>query len=345
MNLGVGAEIILFRAVVAGLTAFVISLVTGKIFIGIQRKHAIGQTIREDGPETHLKKGGTPTVGGIFFILAILVSTLLWVRSFRIVVISLTALAGFGVIGLWDDLLKLYRANSEGLKAKYKIALQVILAYLLLFELDIFSLLKTAVYIPWSDTLYIPFGSWYYLFAILYIVLMVNACNLADGLDGLATGLGIISFAAMIVFGFISVTGSLHTSVGEFMGDDRIELIVFLSSMIGGLLGFLWYNAGPAQVFMGDTGSMAIGGVFSMIAIITQNEILMLFIGAVFIMEALSVIIQVSSYKIRQKRVFLMAPIHHHFEKMGWKEVKVVHRFWIFSMICVLIGLLIALRM
>ncbi len=341
---GVGVEHIIFRAVVSGLTAFVISLVTGKVFIQLQKRHAIGQSIREDGPESHQVKSGTPTVGGIFFIIAILIATLLFVKSISILAISLTAMLGFGGIGLWDDLLKLKRSNSDGLKAKYKISLQVIISYLLLFELDFFKLLETSIFIPWSETLYFQLGSWYYIFAILYIVFMVNACNLSDGLDGLATGLGIISFAAMILFGFIAITGALHPSVGAFMFDDRVELIVFLSGMIGGLLGFLWYNARPAQVFMGDTGSMAIGGGFAMIAIITQNEILMLIIGAVFFMEALSVIIQVSSYKMRKKRVFLMTPIHHHFEKMGWKEIKVVHRFWIFSLICVLIGLLVALR-
>ncbi|MCF7934622.1 MAG: phospho-N-acetylmuramoyl-pentapeptide-transferase [Spirochaetia bacterium] len=336
---------VMIRAVSAGFTAFILSIVLGHIFISLQRRYRIGQTIREDGPQTHLVKAGTPTIGGVFFILSITIAMMLFVEEPSIRYTSALAMIGFGLIGLWDDLLKLKQSDSKGLSAGYKIALQVIMSYALLYTIDHYFVLSGRIYIPWLAHEYMDLGSWYYPAAVVYIVGMANACNLSDGLDGLATGLGVIAIAAILVLSALSALGALHMMSGAFILDGRSDLLVFLMAMIGGLLGFFWYNARPAQVFMGDTGSMAIGGVLSYIAIITGNELLMLIIGAVFVMEAVSVIIQVSSYKLRHKRVFKMAPIHHHFEKIGWDESKVVQRFWIMGIVCAMLGIVLAMRL
>lgn len=336
---------IIIRAVVAGFTAFALSVTGAKFFIDFQRRRSIGQPIREDGPKQHHIKAGTPTAGGVSFIAAIAIASVLWVRSIPVLVTALAALVGFGAIGFWDDVLKISRSNSNGLRAAHKIALHCIASYALLFLIDTYFDHSTGLYIPWARYGFIDLGSWYYIIAVIYIVGLVNSFNLTDGLDGLATGLGIISLAAMAGIGYLCLTTAMHEAVCTFMLDSRVEVLVFVGAVIGGLLGFLWYNARPAQVIMGDTGSMGIGGVLAYVGIMTNNEVLILLIGGVFVLEALSVIIQVGSFKLRGKRVFKMAPIHHHFEQLGWKEEKIVSRFWIVGVLFAGIGMLVVLIM
>lgn len=326
---------ILIRSIGAFISACLLSIVLGHLFITLQQRRHIGQTIREDGPQSHLGKAGTPTLGGIFFILSISITSLLFLRDQGVLISSLSALIGFALIGLWDDLLKLMKRDSAGLRGWYKIAVQVLMSYALLYILDHFSFLSLQLHIPWKGESHLELGSWYYPLAIFYITAMVNACNLADGLDGLAAGLGVIAIGAFVLLLMWGSSSNplLLTDIQES------DLVVFSLSMIGGLAGFLWYNARPAQVFMGDTGSMGIGGVLAYMAIMTENEIIMLLIGAVFVMEAVSVIIQVTSYKRTGRRVFRMAPIHHHFEQIGWAEEKIVHRFWIIAVLCAALGL------
>ncbi len=338
------SQSVLLRAVVAGLTAFAISAVLGKICIELQLKQNIGQAIRIDGPESHQIKAGTPTAGGVSFIAAISIAVLIWLKEPAIRNTSLLALIGFGLIGLWDDALKILRSTNDGLSAGYKIALQVVMSYILLFVIDRYFSLPLSLSIPWKEAGAVKLGNWYYIFAIVYIVFITNSCNLSDGLDGMASGLGIISLTAVVIIGFLTAYGVGHQIVVLYIMDEQNDLLVFSMAMIGGLLGFLWYNARPAQIFMGDTGSMGIGGVLAYIGIITHNEIVMLIIGGVFVIEALSVIIQVSSYKLTHRRVFKMAPIHHHFEKIGWGEEKIVQRFWIISILFALLGILAAMR-
>lgn len=338
-------HVIALRAVASGFTAFLISVLIGRIVIAYQHRREIGETIRPEGPQQHQSKAGTPTVGGVGFIFAAVISSILWVRSFPVRITFITAIIGFGAIGLTDDLLKLRKKTNDGLKARHKVGLQIIVTYGLLFIIDTYFRLGTRVFIPWKSYSFIDLGSWYHLAAVIFAVGLVNSTNIADGLDGLAAGLGTIAFMAVIGIGVLFFNVASQTMMFAFLSDERAELLVAASAMTGALLGFLWYNSKPAQLFMGDTGSMAIGGALAVIGLATRNEILLLIISGVFVLESLSVILQVGSFKIRGKRIFKMAPVHHHFEQIGWREEKVVMRFWIVSAVCSAAALLAALAM
>ncbi len=326
---------ITFRSIGGAVTAFLIMLIIGPWFIRQLKKYQIGQVIREDGPETHLAKQGVPTMGGVLILSTICMSTLLWAQLTNpLVWLLLFVICFFGVIGGVDDYQKISKKSSAGLSAKGKLILQVLGASVV----GLFVLLHPG----YDGQLSVPFLknvqpdlSWFYVvFAILVIVGSSNAVNLTDGLDGLATGPTVVSAAVYLVFSYLAG----HAVLADYLQIPYVqgagELAVFCGAMVGACLGFLWFNAYPAQIFMGDVGSLALGGALGGVAIIIKQEILLCIVGGIFVMEALSVIIQVGYFKVSHgKRVFLMAPFHHHFEKKGWHEPKVVVRFWIVSII------------
>jgi phospho-N-acetylmuramoyl-pentapeptide-transferase len=347
-----------FRTLAASLFALVISILLGPWLIRKLRELQIGQHIREDGPQSHLKKQGTPTMGGLLIIIAVLVPTLLFANLRNLYVwVALGGMLGYGAIGLLDDLAKVRKGRSLGLTGRQKMALQVLLVLLLggcLLWLRALGLYNTEMNVPffksWRPDLLVdswmanpwtyPVGAFFFLgFLWLVVVGSSNAVNLTDGLDGLATGLMIIAAGAMTVLCYVSG----HAQFAAYLDIARLsgaaELTIFASSLTGACLGFLWYNAHPAEVFMGDVGSLALGGSLGVLAVLIKQEILLLFIGGVFVVEALSVIIQVASFKLTGKRVFLMAPLHHHFEKLGWEESKVIARFWIAGLVMALMAL------
>ncbi len=334
---------ITFRSGGAFFTALIFGFLFGKPLINIlRRKQGKGQPIRDDGPQSHLEKQGTPTMGGLLILSALLVSTLLWARwDNAFVWITLFVTYGFGLIGFADDYAKVSKNNTAGVSGKIRLALGLLIAAIagvwasayhpedLQYRLA-FPFLKDALL--YMSFLFIPF-------VMIVIVGSANAVNLTDGLDGLAVmpvmiaaaTLGVIAYAV----GRVDFTQYLDVHYVPGTG----ELLIFTSALIGGGLGFLWYNAPPAAVFMGDTGSLALGGALGAIAVATKHELVLAIVGGLFVVEALSVIIQVLYYKRTGKRVFLMAPIHHHFEHKGWKEPQIVIRFWIISLILALIGL------
>jgi phospho-N-acetylmuramoyl-pentapeptide-transferase len=347
-----------FRTLAASLFALALSIFLGPWLIGKLRQLQIGQHIREEGPETHKKKAGTPTMGGVLIIVAVLVPTLLFANlSNQFVWIAIFGLLGFGAIGFVDDYAKVKKARNLGLTARQKLAAQagmtVILgAWLMLLEAN--GLYQTAMNVPFFknfrpdlviDSLtHSPFTYplaflFFFLFLYLVVVGSSNAVNLTDGLDGLASGLMIIAGGAMTILCYVSG----HASFANYLGLTRIpglaELTIFCGALTGACLGFLWYNAHPAEVFMGDVGSLALGGSMGVVAVLIKQEILLIFIGGVYVMEAVSVILQVASFKLTGKRIFLMAPLHHHFEKLGWEESKVIARFWIAGLVMALFAL------
>ncbi|KYG89417.1 phospho-N-acetylmuramoyl-pentapeptide-transferase [Metasolibacillus sp. FSL H7-0170] len=296
-------------------TAFILTVILAPIAIPLLRRLKFGQSIREEGPESHLKKAGTPTMGGIIFLLAIIATTLVTGNMFNLfttqTVVLLLVLVGFGVIGFLDDGIKVIFKRNLGLTSLQKLIGQIIIsiAAFMLLRLGTFN---TAVEIPFTDYT-IDFGLFYVGFLIFWLVGFSNAVNLTDGVDGLVAGTASIAFAA---FGVIAL----------FNEQADIALVAF--AITGALLGFLIFNANPAKVFMGDTGSLALGGALAMISVLVKAELLLLLIGLVFVIETLSVILQVGSFKLRKKRIFKMSPIHHHFELSGWSEWKVVLVFW-----------------
>jgi len=347
-----------FRTACASLTALFVSLLLGPWLIAKLREFQIGQYIREDGPKSHMKKAGTPTMGGILIVISILVPTLLWANLRNPYVwIAIFGLVSFGAIGFWDDYAKIRRKQNLGLTVKQKFSLQVLAALIVGFFLLTLHAQKA-----YSTNINVPFfkgfkpdllidsliHNWYtyplafvgfYAFMVLVIVGSSDAVNLTDGLDGLAIGLMIIASGAMTTLTY--VTG--HARFAEYLDLARLpgasELTIFCGSMVGASIGFLWYNAHPAEVFMGDVGSLALGGALGVVAVLIKQEILLLFIGGVYVIEALSVILQVASYKLRKKRIFKMAPIHHHFEALGWQESKIITRFWIAGLVMALFAL------
>ncbi len=323
------------RSIGGAVTAFLIMLLLGPWFIRKLKQYQIGQVVREDGPETHLAKQGVPTMGGVLILAAITLSTLLWARLDNpLVWLLLFVVLFFGLIGSIDDYQKIKKMTSAGLSARGKLLLQVFGASVV----GLFVLLHPA----YDGLLSVPFLkniqpdlSWFYVvFAILVIVGSSNAVNLTDGLDGLAAGPTVISAAVYLVFSYLAG----HAVLADYLQIPYVqgagELAVFCGAMVGACLGFLWFNAYPAQIFMGDVGSLALGGALGGVAIIIKQEVLLAIVGGIFVMEALSVIIQVGYFKVSHgKRIFLMAPFHHHFEKKGWHEPKIVIRFWIVSVI------------
>ncbi|NDW52608.1 phospho-N-acetylmuramoyl-pentapeptide-transferase [Aliiroseovarius sp. PrR006] len=334
---------ITFRSGGAFFTALIFGFMFGKPLINIlRRKQGKGQPIREDGPESHKEKQGTPTMGGLLILSALLVATLMWARLDNPYVwITLFVTYGFGLIGFADDFAKVSKNNTAGVSGKVRLAIGLAIAAIAGFwasSVHPEGLQYQLAFPVFKDTL-LNMGFFFIPFVMIVIVGSANAVNLTDGLDGLAImpvmiaagSLGVIAYAV----GRVDFTEYLDVHYVPGTG----ELFVFTSALIGGGLGFLWYNAPPAAVFMGDTGSLALGGALGAIAVATKHEIVLAIVGGLFVVEALSVIIQVLYYKKTGKRVFLMAPIHHHFEHKGWKEPQIVIRFWIISLILALIGL------
>ncbi|HEU4345803.1 MAG TPA: phospho-N-acetylmuramoyl-pentapeptide-transferase [Candidatus Binatia bacterium] len=331
---------ITFRAAMAALLALVVSFILGPWLIRSLTQKQIGQQIREDGPATHSTKAGTPTMGGTLIIMALSVSTLMLADIANpYVMLALLATMGFGAVGLADDYLKLTRKNSKGLPPRPKLLAQFAIALIVAIALYYLPKFSTQIGIPFIKAFHPDLGVFYIPFAMFVIVGASNAVNLTDGLDGLAIGPVMIAAGTYGVIAYL--TG--HLNFAEYLQIPYVagvgELSVFCAAVVAAGLGFLWYNAYPAQMFMGDVGSLALGAALGVVAVMTKNEILLMIVGGVFVMEALSVIFQVASYKLRRKRVFLMAPIHHHYELKGWKEPQIIVRFWILSFICAVIGL------
>lgn len=333
-----------FRTMGALLTSLLIAFLCGKPFIAwLKSKQKEGQPIRTDGPESHLiTKKGTPTMGGVLILFSLTLSTLLWANvSNPYILITLLVTLGFGGLGMMDDYLKLTKRSSKGLSGKGKLLIQTTLSCLAVWAY-IYATgdqLATSLAIPFTKSMTIPLGWLFYVFSFFVIVGTSNAVNLTDGLDGLAIVPVMIASACFCVIAYL-VGNSLFS---DYLHIPHVphsgELAVFCGALIGAGLGFLWYNAPPAKVFMGDTGSLAAGGALGTVAMITKHEIVLIIIGGLFVIEAISVILQVGYFKLTGKRIFLMAPIHHHFEKKGWAEPTVVIRFWIIASILAIVGL------
>ncbi len=339
-------------------TAFLLSILLGPWMIAHLRKFQIGQHIREDGPKTHFKKAGTPTMGGLLIGVAIVVSTLLWANLRTPAVwVALTSLVSFGSIGFFDDYLKATRKRSLGLRAMQKFSLEILAALLvgvLLLAMNAKGVYNTSLNVPFFKDLHpdllihafltnpwtYPLAfAFFFGFLILVLVGSADSVNLTDGLDGLAIGLMAISSAAMTALSFLSGHADFARYLDLLRTPGASELTIFCGGMFGASLGFLWYNAHPAEIFMGDVGSLALGGSMGTVAVLLKQEILLLFIGGVFVIEALSVILQVGSFKLRGKRIFKMAPLHHHFEQLGVEESKIIARFWVAGLILALFAL------
>ena len=331
---------ITFRAAMAALLALVVSFLLGPWLIRALTEKQIGQQIRDDGPASHAVKAGTPTMGGALILVALVLATLLMADiTNSYVLLALLATVGSGAVGFADDYLKLTRKNSRGLPPRAKLLGQLAVAFLVALALYYTPKFSTALAIPFVKNFRPDLGVFYIPFAMLVIVGASNAVNLTDGLDGLAIGPVMIAAGTYSMIAY--VTG--HLKIAEYLQIPYVagvgELSVFCAAVVAAGLGFLWYNAYPAQMFMGDVGSLALGAALGVVAVMTKNEILLIVVGGVFVVEALSVIFQVVSYKLRRKRVFLMAPIHHHYELKGWKEPQIIVRFWIIGFICAVIGL------
>ncbi|MFQ3573411.1 MAG: phospho-N-acetylmuramoyl-pentapeptide-transferase [Thermodesulfovibrionales bacterium] len=333
---------ITFRTAMAALTAMLVTFIIAPRIINWLKKISMTQQIRDDGPQTHIKKAGTPTMGGIIIIIAITVSMLMWGNLTNFYVISvLSSLICFGIIGFIDDYIKSVRKNPQGLKARYKFGAQVIFAttlsiFLYMNPQDPFN---TVLSIPFFKKWLIDLGMFYIPFAVFVIVGSSNAVNLTDGIDGLAIGL--VAIASIVNGALVYLSG--HVIFANYLQVLYIpgigELTVFCGAMLGAALGFLWYNAYPAQVFMGDVGSLSLGGCLGTLAVVTKHEIVLAVVGGIFVLETISVVLQVLSFKLTGKRIFKMAPIHHHFELKGWPEPKVIVRFWIIGVILALFSL------
>lgn len=325
---------ITFRSFIAFTLATIISILWGKRFIAYMRLKQFGQSIRIDGPESHLKKAGTPTLGGIFIIGSILLSVIFSgnFNSPHFVISALVMLSYF-LLGWLDDYLKIIKKNSDGVSARYKLLWQFTTAIVAMYCAICYEVITTDLYVPFLKDPVVDLGYWYLLFASFVIVGSSNAVNLTDGLDGLVTGPVITSAVTLGVLAYLSGHVELSAHLLIPYVENSGELAVLASAIAGASVGFLWYNSFPAQIFMGDVGSLSLGGVLGTIAVMTKNEFLFVIIGGIFVMEAISVILQVGSYKLRKKRIFKMAPIHHHFELLGWPEPKVIVRFWIISIV------------
>ncbi len=332
------------RTALAGITALLFTMVLGPWLIKYLRKHQFGETIRDEGPKTHITKKGTPTMGGILIIGATAVSTLLWVDLSNLYIwLAMATMLLFGALGLLDDYLQIRKNKPKGLLAKYKFIIQIIFAAaiaVVLFYMGLrgdFNLHLTLPFIkkwtPYLGMLYIPW-------IMLIMVSSTNAVNLADGLDGLAIGLTLISISSFTALSYIAGHALWSQYLNILPVTQAAELTVLLGSLAGACLGFLWYNCHPAEIFMGDAGSLSLGATLGIVAIMIKQEFLLFMVAGVFVMEALSVVIQVGYFKLTGgKRVFKMTPLHHHFELMGWSEQKIVVRFWIVGIIFALFSL------
>ncbi len=331
---------ITFRTIYAAITALILCFVVGPWLIRELGSHQIGQTVRRDGPERHLAKEGTPTMGGLLIVLAAVVPTLLWANLANPYIwIAVFVTVGFGTIGFMDDYMKVVRKDAKGLSPRIKLVatFAVATAAALLIAMD--SGLQDKVSIPFFKKLNPSLGHFYIPFVILVIVGASHAVNLTDGLDGLAIGPSIISAGTYMLFAYLAGNVKIATYLQIQYIPGVGELTIFCGALAGAGIGFLWYNAYPAQVFMGDTGSLALGGALGAVAVMVKQEIVLALVGGVFVMEALSVILQVSWYKRTRTRIFRMAPIHHHFELKGWAEPKIIVRFWIITIILALLAI------
>lgn len=329
-----------FRAVMATLTALMISYLLGRPLIDYLREFQIGQTVREDGPKSHLEKSGTPTMGGLLILFAMTFSCLLWTRLDNIYVwIVIGVTISYGGIGFLDDYLKVTKQSHRGLSAKGKLGLQLIIGCIVGFVLWWDPSFKTTLTVPFFKNFNPDLGIWYIPFVALVIAGASNAVNLTDGLDGLAIGPVMICGATYLLFAYISG----HLKLAQYLQVTYVpgsgELAVVLGAMLGAGMGFLWYNTYPAEIFMGDVGSLSLGGLLGTLAVVTKQEILLVIAGGIFVIEAVSVILQVASFKATGKRIFNMAPLHHHFELKGWPEPKVIVRFWIISVVLALMAI------
>jgi phospho-N-acetylmuramoyl-pentapeptide-transferase len=347
-----------FRTAFASLTALFTALIVGPIVINRLREFQIAQFIREEGPKAHQKKAGTPTMGGLLIAISIVVPTLLWADLSNLFIwIAVFSTCAFAAIGFADDYIKVVNRRNLGLTSKAKMGLQIaasILIAVALIAMETRGAYSTKLMVPFikqfhpdlvieklvnSPALwpmaFLPFVA----FVVLVIVGSSNAVNLTDGLDGLAIGCTVIAAGALAVLTYVSG----HATFAQYLELQRMplagELTIFCGAMVGSAIGFLWYNAHPAEVFMGDVGSLALGGAIGTVAVMIKQELLLPFIGGIFVIEALSVILQVASYKLRKKRIFKMAPLHHHFELLGWSESKIIVRFWIGSLVFALFAL------
>lgn len=334
---------ITLRAVLATLTALIISFIVGPKMIRQLTAYKIGQAVRDDGPQTHLVKAGTPTMGGALILVSIVITTLLWadLRNRFVWVVLLTTL-GFGVIGWVDDYRKVVKRNPKGISAKTKFFWQSVIGVVVAGYLGFSATLpaQTVLIIPFFKHIAFPLGIFGFLVVTYFVIVgFSNAVNLTDGLDGLAIMPTVMVGTALGVFAY--VTG--HVGFAKYLGFPYIpgvgELAIFCAALGGAGLAFLWFNAYPAEVFMGDVGALALGAALGVVAVLIRQEIVLLVMGGVFVVETLSVMMQVTSFKLTGKRIFKMAPLHHHFELKGWKENQVVVRFWIITMMLVLIGL------
>ena len=347
-----------FRTAYASLTALFLSMFLGPYVIRKLKQFEVGQYIREDGPKAHQAKAGTPTMGGVLINLCIIIPTLLWADlSNPFIWLALGVTAAFAGIGFWDDYQKLRKRSNLGLTARTKFLLQILVSFvfgMILVAMTAWGFYSTAIVFPFFKRIHPTFtipgllhNSWSYplaflpflVFVVLILVGSSNAVNLTDGLDGLAIGCIVVAASALTVLTYVSG----HAVWSAYLDIEHLphaaELTIFCGAMVGASLGFLWYNAYPAEIFMGDVGSLSLGGAIAAVAVIIKQELLLPFIGGIFVIEALSVILQVGSYKLRRKRIFRMAPLHHHFELLGWKESKIIARFWIAALICALFAL------
>ena len=336
-------QYITFRTAAASLTAFVISLVLGPWMIRKLREFQIGQVIRHEGPAAHRPKAGTPTMGGLLILTAALAPTVLWADLTNPYVwIAVGSTLAFGAIGFFDDFLKVVRRSSHGLQPRYKLVFQVGVATLIglsLLALAEENLYNTRLIFPFFKNLIPDLGWWYVPFAVLVLVGAANAVNLTDGLDGLAISVFTVAAAAFTALAYVTGHAVLAAYLLLVHFSPTAELTIFGGSLVGAGLGFLWYNSYPADIFMGDVGSLALGGALGTVAILIKQELLLPIVGGVFVIEALSVIIQVASFKLTGRRVFKMAPLHHHFELSGWSEPKVISRFLIAAVVFALLSL------
>lgn len=329
-----------FRTIYAMITALLVSFFIGPWIIGKLESLQARQVIRTDGPESHLKKQGTPTMGGVLILTATLIPTLLWADlSNSYIWIALLVIVGYGVIGFIDDYKKVVEKNPKGLTPRQKMFWQVVIAGAASVALYLMPAFTEELYFPFFKKLHPDLGILYIPFAILVIVGASNAVNLTDGLDGLAIGPVSINAATYMIFAYIAGNFKLATYLQIPYVAGTGELAILCGSLVGAGLGFLWYNSYPAEVFMGDVGSLSLGGGLGILAVLTKQEFLLVIVGGVFVVEALSVIFQVGSYKYRGKRIFRMAPIHHHFELKGVAEPKIIVRFWIISIILALVAI------
>ena len=330
------------RAILSTLTALLIAILMGPRVIRQLQKMQIGQTVRQDGPQSHLSKSGTPTMGGVLILGAILISAFLWTDlSNRYVWATIGIIISYGIIGFVDDYRKVIRKDPKGLIAKWKFFWQSAVAIVVAFYLFASSQdpKETALIVPFFKEVMPQLGLFFVVMSYFVIVGTSNAVNLTDGLDGLAIVPTILVAGAFAIFAY--VTGNVNFST--YLNIPHLplasELVVVCTAIVGAGLGFLWFNTYPAQVFMGDVGSLALGGALGIIAVLVRQELVLVIMGGIFVAEALSVILQVGSFKLRGQRIFRMAPIHHHYELKGWPEPRVIVRFWIISIILVLIGL------